>query len=113
MNCNEFDHYLDEREPGDLTASETVEVRTHLAECRECAERSSAVRQVLAFRTEVPPLPASLYDKAAELEDACTPGAGSRRLRRPLILGSLFVLGATGAMLAGLPWNGGTAEVTD
>lgn len=113
MNCNEFCRLLNECEIADLPPAEAAGLKAHRAQCAECAAQWRVSLRLATFRTDVPPMPAALEARVRQLEDARDADAGRRHLRRPLIIGSLFIVGATAAMFAGVSWRGGSAELAD
>jgi hypothetical protein len=58
-----------------------------------------------SFRSEVPAMPASLQQQARELQERCDSGRAGTGTRRPVIIGSLFLLGAAATMFAAVPWS--------
>ena len=113
MNCKQISRFLEESEPAGVPAAESAEIETHLRECETCAEQYRVSSELLAFRSAVPPVPASLTACARRLDAVCEPVESSRKLRRPLIISGLFLFGATSAMLASLQWPGEKAELVE
>jgi hypothetical protein len=57
------------------------------------------------FRGEVPPLPAVLRERARQLHERVGPEACEARTRRPVIIGSLLLLGAAATMFSTVSWR--------
>lgn len=111
MNCSDISRLLDERAIADLSAAELSAVEAHLSGCADCAAQCLASERVSTFRSDVPPMPASLREQARRLGDASGSATGERRMRRPVIIGSLLLLGAAATMFATVPWQDpGTAN---
>jgi hypothetical protein len=105
MNCNDISRILDEREIAALCAADLAEFKAHLSACSDCSGQSLASQRVLAFRSAVPPLPASLHERAEQLYEQRMLTAGERRTRRPVLIGSLFLLGAAASLFGTVPWS--------
>ena len=106
MNCDDIAHVLDERRVAALSPFERADFDVHIAECAECAAQYRAGETVLSFRSDVPPLPSSLVDRAWQLHEARAAAALERRTtRRPVLIGSLLLLGAAATMFAPTPWS--------
>jgi hypothetical protein len=103
MKCADI---LDLLANGDVTcmpASGIPGIEAHLSSCSECADQWQAAVGSVSLRCEVPPLPPTLRARAQQLQDRAgvqTPRGSSRR---PLLLGSLFLLGATASLFSVLP----------
>jgi hypothetical protein len=114
MNCNELSRWLDECESEKLVASRPADLAAHLAQCADCARQFRVSRRLLSFRSEIPPLPAALLESARLLDDARESAESHRRMRRPVIVGGLFLFGALATILATGPWRSPeTAEIVD
>ena len=105
MNCQDIAHILDERGPGALSATERAGFEAHLSQCAECAAQRRVSESLLSFRSEPPPLPAALRERARQLQELRQSPVSERRTRRPVIIGSLFLLGAAATMFAGAHWS--------
>jgi hypothetical protein len=105
MNCHDISHILDERGTAALSTAERADFDAHIARCAECAGQSRASERLLSFRTDVPPLPAALQDRARQLEDLRSAKAPASRSRRPLLIGGLLLIGAGATMFAAVPWG--------
>ena len=113
MNCKDISRILDECEIAGLTAAAQAAVAAHCESCAGCDAQWQIGNRLLGFRADTPPVPPALRERARELE-AAQDGAGGRPLvRRPVIIGSLLLFGATAAMLAGVPWRGQSAELAE
>jgi hypothetical protein len=106
MNCNDVSRWLDEPEIAGLSAAELTELEAHITGCAECAGQCLASEQMKSFRADVPPMPESLYERARQLRDLCESNASPRKTsRRPVIFGSLLLLGAAATMSSAIPWR--------
>jgi anti-sigma factor RsiW len=105
MNCQDIARWLDQRELSELSAEETIAFQAHLAHCADCAAQCLVSKELSSFRTAVPPLPASLRERAQHLQHLCETTARERRTRRPVLIGSLLLLGAAASMFATAPWT--------
>jgi hypothetical protein len=105
MNCDDIAWILDERRVSALSPFEKADFDAHLARCADCAAQCTASESLESFRVAVPPLPQSLVDKALELHRLRAAAAYERRARRPVIVGSLLLLGVAASMLAPIPWS--------
>lgn len=105
MNCHSVTHWLNDRDPADLSAAENAALKAHIAKCPDCAEQCSISAGVASFRSEVPPLPSSLHERAWQLQALRDSKASRRRTRRPIIVGSLLLLGAAATMFATVPFS--------
>jgi anti-sigma factor RsiW len=106
MNCDDIAWILDERRVAALSPFERADFDAHIARCDECAAQCRADEQVFSFRSDVPPLPSSLSETARQLHEARAAAALERRTtRRPVLIGSLLLLGAAATMFAGAPWS--------
>jgi len=103
MNCKDIARLLDESEISSLSPAAMAELEAHVAACVDCAGQCLASEQMAGFRGDVPPLPASLHEAARHLSDHCEATARERRTRRPVIIGSLLLLGAAATMFAPVP----------
>lgn len=111
MNCKDISRILDEHEPGELSTAETDALDAHVLRCVDCARQLRASEGMIAFRSEVPPLPAALEERARNLRKRAESKAALGRTRRPVIIGSLLLLGAAATMYAAVPWgDAGTAK---
>ena len=86
-----------------LSAAETAALEAHVAECRDCAAECSAMRQVAEFRAAVPAMPSSLHERAWQLQALRDSKPRSARRRRPVIVGSLFLLAAAATWFTPVP----------
>jgi anti-sigma factor RsiW len=102
MKCHDVCELLDERRLSELTTAEITELEAHVSHCAECARQCLASEQVTHLRSDVPPMPASLHERARRLHAACESAASPKVSRRPLIVGSLL-LGGAAAMFAAVP----------
>jgi hypothetical protein len=109
MNCNDINRVLDEREATELSAAESAGIEAHVAHCTECAQQVSASAHMTQFRCDVPPLPAALREHARRLQAACESAPPPKSTRRPLIFGSLFVLGAAATTFTAVAWRDASA----
>lgn len=109
MNCDDVIRLLDEHEAAGLSAAESAEAEAHIAQCTECAQQWLASERIAQFRTAVPPLPAALRERARRLEAACETTEAPKSTRRPLIFGSLFLLGATATTFTAVTWRDASA----
>ena len=105
MNCTDISRILDERELAGLTAAERGALDAHVAACRDCAAQLSADRSLAALRTVIPPLPTALAERARELAALDEVRTAPQRSRRPILLGSLFLLGSAATMLGAVGWR--------
>jgi hypothetical protein len=105
MNCDDIAWILDERRVAALSPFEQADFEAHIARCAGCAAQRRASECVASFRAAVPPLPQALVERAAELHQARAAAALERRSRRPVIVGSLLLLGVAATMLAPIPWS--------
>jgi hypothetical protein len=109
MICKDISRCLDERELAALSASESAELKMHIAQCADCAAQTRISFRLSSFRSEIPPFPASLREQARRLDAVCESAEGDRCLRRPVIVGGLFLFGALATMLVTGRWRGGGA----
>lgn len=109
MSCDDIAWILDERRIASLSPFESADVNAHLAGCPDCAAQCLASEQLQSFRREVPPLPQALVERALELHGARAAAAFERRSRRPMLIGSLLLLGVAASMLAPIPWSDSNA----
>jgi hypothetical protein len=105
MNCDDITWILDERRVAVLSPFEKADFDAHIARCPDCALQSRASASLASFRDEVPPLPPALVERALELQQLRSAAALERRARRPVIIGSLLLLGVAASMLAPIPWS--------
>lgn len=105
MNCNDISRILDEQRMSDLSAAGMDEVEAHVAGCAACADQVLASERVASLRPEVPPLPAALAERVRNLQEPAESNAVPGHTRRPVIIGSLFLLGAAATMYAAVPWR--------
>jgi hypothetical protein len=98
MNCKDVSRWLNERETADLPAAELAALRNHVVGCAECAEQAAVAAEIASFRSAVPAVPASLYERAWQLEALRESKLCRRRTRRPVLVGSLLLLGAAATM---------------
>jgi anti-sigma factor RsiW len=106
MNCDDISQWLDERELADLSAEKLAELEAHVSRCAECARQCLASEQMKSFRTDVPPMPASLHERARQLRELCESTTSPQKTtRRPVIFGSLLLLGAAATMPAAISWR--------
>lgn len=101
MNCTELSCLLDEHDPDGLGRAERKAVEAHIADCEDCAGQWLASTGIAALRTETPPLPAGLRARVRELREL---GDSEARTRRPLLIGSLLLLGAAATMFSTVSW---------
>lgn len=113
MNCKDISRLLDDGEIAALATARRAEAELHVAGCAGCRVQWQVAQRLHGFRAETPPLPTKLRERARQLEEAQAAAAARQVVRRPLIIGSLFLVGATAAMLAGLPVRERHAEVAD
>jgi hypothetical protein len=109
MKCDDINYLLDKRALTELAVAETAEVEAHVAACRECARLWSVSERLAQFRCDVPPLPASLRERARRLHAACESTATAKSTRRPLIFGSLLLLGGAATTLSAVSWRDASA----
>lgn len=105
MNCNDISRFLDEREAGELTSAELGELKAHVSSCEDCAGQWLASERIADFRSSVPALPAPLAERVRQLRDQGDVQPGPSRTRRPVIIGSLLLLGAAATTLAAFSWQ--------
>jgi hypothetical protein len=103
MNCSDILRVLDERDIASLAMADEAEFRIHVAACRDCASQVLASEGVAAFRVDVPSLPAGLHECASQLQSRLETQSGRRPSRRPVLIGSLLLLGAAATMFAVVP----------
>jgi hypothetical protein len=104
MNCSDVSLLLDGAAGESPSAAADARLQAHLRQCAACARQWLVAEQLAAFRTEVPPLPVSLRQRAAQLQELGEPGGGRVATRRPVIFGSLLLFGAT-ALFGTAPWR--------
>lgn len=109
MICKNVTQLLDERDLAELSAKEAAELEAHVSHCAECAAQCLASERMASFRTDVPRMPTSLSERVSRLHAACETTTGLYRTRRPLILGSLLLLGAGATVSLVVPWRGASA----
>jgi anti-sigma factor RsiW len=109
MNCDDIAWILDERRIAALSPFERADLDAHIARCPDCAAQCRASESLGSFRAEVPPLPAALVERALELQQLRATAAVERRARRPVLVGSLLLLGVAASMLAPIPWSDSNA----
>jgi hypothetical protein len=105
MNCDDIGWVLDERGVAALSPFEKADFEAHIAGCLECALQCRVSERLLPFRSDVPPLPESLIERARQLHELRAATARERRSRRPVLIGSLMLLGAVATMFAAVPWT--------
>lgn len=103
MNCKDIARILDEQELDDLSPSQSRELKAHVAGCDDCAGQCLVSDCLADFRSDVPQMPQMLHERAAQLQDICKVRVRQGSSRRPLIIGSLFLLGTAATMFALLP----------
>ena len=103
MNCEDIVHVLDERGIASLGPKERALANAHLAVCASCASQWRAIEALQSFRSAPPPMPASLHERARELREQRLIAAAERRTRRPVLIGSLLLLGAAASLFATVP----------
>jgi TonB family protein len=91
MNCNEIGALLDAHRRVRLSAAERTGVDEHLTACADCAAAWHAQAELAALR--VPPLPATLLERALLAARAAQP-AQPRRAWPPLAVGAALLAGA-------------------
>lgn len=94
MKCSDISRILDEQEFAGLSAADLADLESHVSECAECARQCLASEQLMSFRTAVPAVPAALQERARHLHASCESANSPKSTRRPVIIGSLFLLGA-------------------
>jgi anti-sigma factor RsiW len=104
MKCNDISQILDERELSELSTAELADLESHVSRCAECARQCLASEQLMSFRSNMPAMPASLHERARHLHALCE-SATEQSTRRPVIIGSLLLLGAAATMFATVPWH--------
>ena len=109
MNCDDITRLLDERELSQLSAAEVRDIEAHVAQCAECARQCLASERMARFRCGVPALPPALREQAHRLHAACESPAVRKSTRRPLLFGSLFVLGAAATAVTAFTWQDASA----
>jgi hypothetical protein len=110
MNCDDIAWILDERGIAALSPFEQADFDAHLACCSECAAQRLASERLQSFRSDVPPLPAALFERARQLHDLGVAAARERHLRRPVLVRSLMLLCAAATMFTAIPWGDTRAE---
>jgi anti-sigma factor RsiW len=106
MKCDDISQWLDDRELSELSGAKRAELEAHVSRCAECARQCLASEQMKSFRTDVPPMPESLHERARQLRELCESATSPpKTTRRPVILGSLLLLGAAATMPAALSWR--------
>ena len=105
MKCKDVSELLEGRELSSLSSAEAAELELHISRCVECAEQCLASELVMSMRCDVPTMPESLHERVRDLYASCESSIRLHRTRRPLIVGSLLLLGATATMFAGVPWR--------
>jgi hypothetical protein len=111
MNCDDIAWILDERRIAALSPFEKADLDAHLALCPDCAAQCRASESLASFRAGAPPLPEALVERAIEINRLRSAAVLERRARRPVIVGSLLLLGVAASMLAPIPWSdSGTAK---
>ena len=110
MYCKEISQLLDERLVSELSAREKAELSLHGACCAECSGHYAVSAELEAFRTQIPPLPESLHARARDLEYLCEAKFRERRMRRPVLIGSLMLLGAAATLFAPVGWRDASAS---
>jgi hypothetical protein len=103
MNCSDILRILDERDVVDPALADEAGFRNHVLACRDCASQVQASEGVAAFRVNVPQLPAGLQECALQLQSRLEAQSARRPSRRPVLIGSLFLLGAAATMFAVVP----------
>lgn len=109
MNCKQITHLLDRSESSELSAADTIAINSHAVHCAACAAQVRVSRAMAAFRSEVPELPASLQERARCLQSLCDTTARERRSRRPVLIGSLLLLGAAASLFTPVQWRDASA----
>ena len=105
MKCNDISQLLNERELSELSPAETAALEAHVLDCAACAAQCLASERMTVFRPDTPPMPASLHEQVRRLRAVCEATTSPRSTRRPVIIGSLFLLGAA-TMFAAIPLRG-------
>jgi len=103
MNCSDIARMLDTTGEASAGSLRTASVEAHVATCERCAGQLVADRSLASFRTDVPPVPASLQARARQLQDQFDARAAGRPTRRPVLIGSLLLLGAAATMFVAVP----------
>ena len=103
MNCNDISRFLDGHQRSALSAAEKHQLEAHVSQCADCAGQWLASESMASFRSEVPPMPAALAERTRQLQDQCESKAAPDQSRRPVIIGSLLLLGAAATMFAVVP----------
>jgi len=109
MNCDDITRLLDERALAQLSAAEAGAIEAHAAQCPECARQWLASESLARFRADVPALPPALREQARRLHAACETPVVRKSTRRPLLFGSLFVLGAAATTVTAFTWQDASA----
>jgi hypothetical protein len=110
MNCDDVAHVLDSREIAALSPFDRQDFEAHLEHCGACAAQRLVSERLRSFRAEVPPLPAPLTARAWQLDEALAAAARERRLRRPVLVRSLLLLGVAATLFTAIPWSDSGAE---
>jgi len=102
MNCSDIVRLLDTNAARDPGSPAGDAFDAHLAACEHCAAQALADNSLALFRSDVPPLPASLQSVARRLQQRNDEPL-ARASRRPVLIGSLLLLGAAATMFAVVP----------
>jgi hypothetical protein len=109
MNCTDFSRILDGCTLADLPEREAISFRAHISDCSGCASQHAADSGIATFRADVPVLPDSLQARARQLQEQFDGKAEQRPTRRPILIGSLLLLGAAATMFTAIPREEDTA----
>ena len=109
MKCIDVTMLLDGRIEAAPAAAEGAAIDAHAAGCGACADQRAAARHVAGFRADVPALPETLLARARQLEDQLDGSPQRSPTRRPVLIGSLLLLGAAATMFSVIPREEDTA----
>ncbi len=92
MNCQELNTVLDTHASDQLDAAHKRDIERHLASCQACREAWAAYNELVA--APIPDTPRDLHHRiATALREQASSEASP--VRRSIIIGSVFVAGAT------------------
>ena len=109
MNCTDVSRILDHCTLKELTTTKAAAFDAHVANCEACADQHAVQSSLATFRADVPALPASLQARAFQLHEQFAGARERRPTRRPVLIGSLFLLGAAATMFSVIPPEEDTA----
>jgi hypothetical protein len=96
MNCQDLNCVLDTHAPEQLSSVQKRDIERHFASCETCREVWAVYNEFVA--EPIPAMPQDLHRRiATALEEQEPKDAG--RVRRSIIIGSVFVVGTTLATL--------------